>query len=166
MNNPITFTKVRLPWGWLGNMSPHPVEWNGKRWPTTEHLFQAMRFPATSPIRETIRSMASPMAAKMKSRKHDSEMSVVPGSEHDLSNMRLVIRLKVAQHSNLKDELMLSGDQPIIEDVTRRAGRGSAMFWGAALIEYSWQGENRLGRLWMELRDELRGVSQSPHIQA
>ena len=41
--NEIWFTKVNLPYGWLGNMAPYPVLHDGCRWLTTEALFQAMR---------------------------------------------------------------------------------------------------------------------------
>ena len=36
----IAFTKVALPFGWLGNMAPYPVTYGGKAWRTTEALFQ------------------------------------------------------------------------------------------------------------------------------
>lgn len=59
----IAFSKVREPHGWMGNMSPHPLEMFGKSWRTSEALFQAMRFTDEAP-REEIRSKTSPMAAK------------------------------------------------------------------------------------------------------
>lgn len=37
--NEIWFTKVDLPYGWLGNMAPYPVLHDGCRWLTTEALF-------------------------------------------------------------------------------------------------------------------------------
>ena len=68
----IAFTKVALPYGWLGNMSPHPVFYDGKWWPTTEHLFQALRFDPKKDMRiiEEIRAKSSPMGAKMHSKRH------------------------------------------------------------------------------------------------
>jgi predicted NAD-dependent protein-ADP-ribosyltransferase YbiA (DUF1768 family) len=76
--------------------------------------------------------------------------------------MRKVLRLKVAQHAVALrpgiDELLASGDTCIVEDCTRRRG-GSGLFWGAALVDPErgiWEGENWLGRLWMEVRAELR----------
>jgi predicted NAD-dependent protein-ADP-ribosyltransferase YbiA (DUF1768 family) len=35
---------VEEEYGWLGNMSPHPVKYEGKWWLTAEALFQALRF--------------------------------------------------------------------------------------------------------------------------
>src|SRR5262249_49560871 len=61
----IAFTKVDLPYGWLGNMAPFPVMHDGRGYRTTEALFQALRFDQ-EPIREAIRGEKSPMAAKMR----------------------------------------------------------------------------------------------------
>ena len=65
MDEVIAFTKVKLPFGWLGNMSPHPIIFWDKEWRTAEALFQAGRFVTDDPIREEIRAEASPMSAKM-----------------------------------------------------------------------------------------------------
>lgn len=167
---PISFTKVSLPWGWLGNMSPFPVVYEGEAYRTAEALFQAMRFDRNNPIREEIRAAKSPFQAKLLARAHEDEMIVAPRSSRDLDQMRLVLRLKVEQNSTtLRDELaalMGSGERAIIEDCTRRP-HGSGLFWGAALIDTAagvWQGENWLGRLWMEMRRE--GVLCSRGAQA
>ena len=36
MENPVTFTKVSLPYGWLGNMSPHGIVCHERFWKTAE----------------------------------------------------------------------------------------------------------------------------------
>lgn len=149
----ILIRKVKDEYGWLGNMSPYPVSHNGKTYRTTEALFQALRFDHDK-IVESIREQKSPMAAKMKAKKHRDRMVVVPLSEADLDNMRLVLRLKLLQHPKLRDALLATGDQEIVEDCTKRP-RGSGLFWGAAEVNNQWLGENWLGRLWMELRTEL-----------
>lgn len=150
----VTFTKVVLPYGWLGNMAPYPVKHDGKDWPTAEALFQAFRFldPA---IKEAIREANSPFQAKLIAKAHRGEMVVVERSEQDVENMRLVLRLKVEQYPELAQQLLSTADDLIIEDATSHPG-GSAKFWGQVRKGEEWIGENRLGRLWMELRDELR----------
>ena len=60
----LLITKVKLPGGWLSNMSPHPVSYEGKRWRTCEALFQALRLEDED-AKEVIRKESSPMAAKM-----------------------------------------------------------------------------------------------------
>lgn len=151
----IAFTKVALPYGWLGNMSPHPVDHAGATYRTAEHLFQALRF--TDPgIRARIRARASPMAAKMYAKTYAAAYAVAPTSPADVTNMRRVVRLKLAQHPALKADLLATGDAPIVEDVTARPG-GRNRFWGAARRpDGTWDGENTLGRLWQEVRAELR----------
>lgn len=155
-DQPVTFTKVRLAHGWLGNMSPHPVEAEGRTWRTTEALFQALRFPEGSLVRELIWAEKSPMAAKMVAKGHAAAMVVEPRSGADLLNMNWVLRLKLFHHPDLLTALLATGCAPIIEDVTQRP-HGTALFWGAALqADGTWVGDNNLGRLWMGIREAYR----------
>lgn len=61
----IAFTKVKLPYGWLGNMAAFPIIYNNKNYRTTEALFQALRFLKNPEIQELIRLEKSPMSSKM-----------------------------------------------------------------------------------------------------
>lgn len=151
--NQIIIGKVKEEGGCWGNMAPFRVTHNGTEWLTTEALFQAMRFD-NEEIREQIRNEKSPMGAKMKAKKHKEMMIVIPMSEADLENMRLCLKLKIEQHPELREMLKQSGDAFIVEDCTRRQ-RGSGLFWGAALIDGEWVGENWLGKLWMDLRQTI-----------
>jgi len=149
----ILIRKVKDEYGWLGNMSPHSVSHKGETYRTAEALFQSLRFDADEII-ESIREQKSPMAAKMKAKKQRDRMLVEPMSEADLDNMRLVLRLKLLQHPKLRNLLLATGDEEIVEDCTRRPNR-SGLFWGAAKANSQWIGENWLGRLWMEIRSDL-----------
>ncbi len=150
----ISFTKVALPFGWLGNMSPYPIEYNGKTWRTSEALFQALRFKDEE-IQEAIRAEKSPMGAKMKAKKYKSLMDITPMGRLDIENMRMCVRLKCEQHRGLVSQLVKTDGLPIYEDVTSRP-RGSGLFWGAKkLDDDTWEGENILGKIWMEIRSEL-----------
>lgn len=149
----IAFTKVTLPYGWLGNMSPHRVHILGVNWRTAEHAFQALRLPMDHPVRARLNSIPSPMAAKMAVKPYRADFVIEPRSESDLAVMRMVTLEKLLQNK-LQDELRLTGDQLIVEDVTSRQ-RGNNMFWGAALIDGVWVGENHLGKIWMEHRLNL-----------
>ena len=150
----IAFTKVALPFGWLGNMAPYPVTYGGKTWRTTEALFQALRFDDES-IQEAIRQKTSPMAAKFVAKKHKASMVVEPMGAADLDNMRLVLALKLQAHPTLRRQLLATESARIVEDCSNRA-KGSGLFWGAALRDSRWDGKNWLGRLWEELRASLR----------
>lgn len=155
----IIIGKVKDKHGWLGNMAPFPVEHDGERWLTTEALFQALRFDDQG-IRSQIRAQKSPMAAKMLAKKHRTRMVIGPMSAADLDNMRLCLKLKIEQHLELREMLLQTGEDLIVEDCTRRQ-RASGLFWGAAFIEGRWVGQNWLGRLWMEFRQHQRTGSFS-----
>lgn len=107
-----------------------------------------------------IREAKSPFQAKMIAKAHKEQMVVVERSEQDVDNMRLVLRLKVAQHHELARQLLDTADEVIVEDATSHPS-GSAKFWGQVRKDGGWVGENRLGRLWMEIREELRQGSGS-----
>jgi hypothetical protein len=151
----ISFTKVSLPFGWLGNMSPFPILHEGKEWRNTEALFQALRFDDES-LKELVRVEKSPMGAKLKAKGMADKMVVKQLSEKDVENMRLCVKLKLEQHPSLKKELLETDDLPIYEDVTRRGDKGSNLFWGAMLVGEEWVGQNVLGKIWMEIRSELK----------
>lgn len=82
----IGFRKVSEPYGWLGNMSPHPIVWMGETWRTSEAVFQAGRF-VDEDVRDAIRAEKSPMSAKMVAKKFVAEgrvQAIEPRSENDL----------------------------------------------------------------------------------
>ena len=123
-------------------------------------LFQALRFEDEA-VREDIRGQKSPMTAKMIAKRHKAAMVVAPMGEEDLDNMRMVLRLKLVAHPALVRQLLATGETELIEDCTSRP-RGSGLFWGAALKDGKWTGENRLGRLWMEMRASIRDAAGRP----
>ncbi len=160
--NEIAFTKVKSPFGWLGNMAPYPIVYKGKTWRTTEALFQALRYEDEE-IQEMIRKEPSPMGCKFRVKAIVKDLSqrgemhkrvVEPLSKQDLENMELCIRLKVQQHPFLLKQLLLTRDLPIYEDATSRGKRGSNLFWGAMKTPDGWIGENALGKIWMKIRKE------------
>lgn len=150
----ISFTKTKLPYGWLGNMFAAPITYNGQIWRTSEALFQALRFEDLT-IREMIRNDKSPMGAKMMMKKYKTKIVVEPMSMEDIDNMRLCLRLKFDQHSELREKLLKTGDHIIYEDVSTRPG-ARHKFWGAVLTNDGLEGQNMTGKLLMELREKLR----------
>ena len=150
----IEFTKVNLPYGWMGNMAPYPIFYDGKRWLTSEALFQAMRFNDEE-IKELIRVQTSPMAAKMKAKKYKLQYAVEPMSDQDVENMKLCVRLKLEEHPNLKTQLLATGDNYIFENIGKR-NKPRDYFWGAKMINGELVGNNIMGKIWMELRERLR----------
>ena len=161
MPDAVIIRAVNEEYGWLGNMSPHPVQYDGKWWKTAEALFQALRFPMSAVndkgenIREMIRAQKSPMAAKMKAKSSKTQMIIIPMGNEDLQNMRMVLRLKF-NCNPLESDLLATGERFIVEDCSKRPSK-SGLFWGAKkLPDGTWRGTNMLGKLLMELRTEIR----------
>ena len=159
----IAFTSVKKPYGWMGNTAPYPVSYGGDEFRTTEALFQAMRFAPGGELSKVpyplvaivdqIRREKSPMGAKMFAKSKSNAMLIPECGAQDVSNMRVCLRLKLAQHPELMPMLLATGDAHIIEDVTARP-RGNALFWGAANTLKGWEGKNVLGLMWEEMRQE------------
>jgi predicted NAD-dependent protein-ADP-ribosyltransferase YbiA (DUF1768 family) len=154
----IGFTKSKLPYGWMGNMSPYPIKFGDETYRTTEALFQALRF-SDNDIKALIRDEKSPMGAKFVAKARVEQMTIKQLSDVDVDNMRLCVRLKVRQYPNLLKELLETGDALIVEDVTNRGNKGSNTFWGAMLVGEEWVGMNVLGNIWMQVRKESQKVA-------
>lgn len=162
----IAFTKSSAPYGWMGNMSQFDIVHEEIQWKSTEALFQAMRFPEDSPIREEIRLAKNGYEAKQVAKANRTKMSVIPTSSEDMDNMRLCIALKIEQHEDIRNVLIGSEDIPIYEDVTKRGEGNSNLIWGAIKQEDgSWKGDNVMGVLWMELRSKLRGFTPKVEVE-
>jgi len=87
MKKSIWFKKVAEEYGWMGNMAPYPIKFDGKVWLTSEALFQGMRYDDEE-IKEIIRKEKSPMGAKMKAKRYQDQMVVIPMSPQDVENMK------------------------------------------------------------------------------
>lgn len=156
--SPIFIRKVNCPHtGWLSNMSPYRIVICDEVWKTAEAYFQSLRFAPYDSIRETIRIQKSPMTAKMVAKQNASRMVVQPMSEQDVENMRITLRLKFkCNQIPLEENLLLTGTRTIIEDCSGRRTESGA-FWGAYKLPSGLlYGQNNLGKLLMELRNEFK----------
>lgn len=153
--DPILIRRNRDAYGFLGNMSPMDIQWDGQIYPSSEALFQCLRVK-DGDLQVRIREATNAFLAKKIASAHSEKRKVIPLSEEDLDNMRLCLQVKTKQYPNLRRALVQTGARTIIEDCTFRQ-EGSGLFWGAALRGDSWHGLNWLGVLWMEIRSELQG---------
>jgi putative DNA methylase len=148
----VVFRKTNERFGGLSNMaSGFPVAVNGIRILTCEALYQACRFPHKPEVQRLVIQQTSPMTAKMKSKLYRKDTR----SDWDkvrVNIMRWCLRVKLAQNWQRFSELLLAtGDRPIVEESRKDD------FWGAKTTgDGTLMGMNVLGRLQMELRDELR----------
>ena len=159
----IRITRVREEYGWLSCMSPHPIEYRDERYRTCEALFQSLRFQDHPAIQAEIRECRSPMGAKMIARRERARLergAMWDQADEDIDLMRQCLRLKFKQHPELQTQLIETGDAEIIEDCTTH-DRESARFWGAVRVNDEWVGENRLGRLLMDFREELQNLDEA-----
>lgn len=153
----VVFLKTREEFGGLSNMAAgYPLRVNGLEIRTAEALYQACRFPHLPEVQLLIISQKSPMTAKMKSKPHRADSR--PDWEHQrVTIMRWSLRMKLVQNWSRFRELLLStGSRPIVEESRRDS------FWGAKPDgARSLVGANVLGRLLMELRDEVATAPES-----
>lgn len=149
----IVFCRMRDPYGELANThSRLPVRVGSiVEAPNAEALYQALRFEDPG-LQRPVLAQKNPMKAKYTA--HDSIHETRSDWQRArIEAMRLTIRLKSAHHPFLQQMLLDTGDLPIVE----RSSKDD--FWGAKPQGQQLVGVNALGRLWMELRAELR---QSP----
>ena len=132
--------------GELSNFAPYPVVVDGRRWPTTEHYFQAQKFRSQKD-QETIRRAGSPSLAARLGRSRRRKLRR-DWESAKVGVMRVALRAKFEQHPELAALLLSTGEATIVEHTPRDG------FWGDG---GDGSGRNMLGRLLMEIRQELQG---------
>jgi ribA/ribD-fused uncharacterized protein len=141
----INFYRTKDEYGCFSNFAPYPVELKGKVWPTSEHYFQAQKFAGTE-HEEAIRLEKSPMIAARMGR--DRTKPIRPDWEAVKDDiMRQAVRAKFRQHAELREMLLATGDARIVEHTENDS------YWGDG---GDGSGKNMLGRILMEVREELR----------
>jgi ribA/ribD-fused uncharacterized protein len=146
----ITFCRPAAELGALSNFSRLPVIINGLTVPTSEALYQAMKFPHRPDVQRAICDMSSPAAAKRLAR-HYAALTHPNWPGVRVTVMGWVVRVKFLQHhTRLVTALAATGDRPIVEYSARDR------FWGAGPHDHDRRalyGLNMLGRLWTRVRD-------------
>lgn len=141
----IYFYSTKDQYGAFSNFSRHPFELDGLIWPTSEHYFQAQKFEGDE-YRERIRSTPSPMIAARLGRSRKVPIRSDWEERKDEFMYRAVLA-KFQAHSDLKQLLLSTGQEEIIEKTTRD------YYWGCGA---NGTGKNMLGRILMQVREELR----------
>ncbi|MCC9000273.1 MAG: NADAR family protein [Candidatus Contendobacter sp.] len=142
-------TSFRGEHAFLSNFHPAEILFEGERYPTVEHAFQAAK-TLDAGQRETVRLAATPTLAKRLGRKvtlrRDWETVKV-------ALMRDLLRLKFQQPA-LCERLLATGETRLIE-----GNRWNDRTWGCVWVKTQWVGRNLLGQLLMQVRTELQGHS-------
>jgi len=151
-------------WKEFSNFFPSPITYDGRQYPTVEHLFQAMKFMDTANGRqyaEAIRRVATPADAKALGRQRSSTarlrniIDMYPGvrlrpdwEEQKDRIMMDCLRLKF-QIPTLRVVLLSTGDATLVEHTAKDS------YWADG---GNGRGLNRLGQLLMQLRGEIRAT--------
>jgi type I restriction enzyme S subunit len=151
--NCIAFRSTRERFGGLSNMAPgFPLRIGSVPIKTSEALYQACRFPHDPALQRMIVEQPSPMTAKMKSKPFRTR-SRPDWDDIRVDVMRWCLRVKLAQNWETFGALLEeTGERDIVEHSRRDR------FWGATVDGETgiFVGQNVLGRLLMELREDLR----------
>ncbi len=132
----------------FSNFSPHGVELGGVWWPTVEHFFQAQKFEDES-YRERIRRAHTPKDAKQLGRTR--ALPILPDWDTKRDEVMLeAIRKKFQAHKSVRELLLATGDEELIENAP------SDFYWGCGRTG---NGQNKLGQILMQVREELRAKS-------
>ena len=147
-----SFRFTRTTWGAFSNFQPLAVPIAAGPWTfaTSEHAYQACKFPARPGVQQRIAEAPTPREAAAIGRTPGLGLDPCWNAQR-VDVMRWVLRLKrEANRAEIDAVLAATGDRPIVEVSTRDP------WWGARPVADRYEGRNVLGRLWMELRQQLR----------
>jgi len=146
----IEFYRVDEEYGCFSNFSPHPIILDGTKWRTSEHYFQAQKFLDDEIVMQI-------MMAEMPKDAADLGRSRSLPLRKDWENikdrvMHKAVKAKFEQHFDIRELLLSTGSSLIVEHTP------SDSYWGDG---GDGSGKNTLGRILMEVREELatRGTS-------
>ena len=143
----IEFYKVRDPFGCFSNFSLHPFDYEGKSWPTSEHYFQAHKFITTdSAYAERIRQAETARLCADMGRDRSHPLRPDWDAVKD-DVMRLAVFLKFVEHDDIRQVLIDTQDETLIEKTT------NDYYWG---VGTRGDGKNMLGVILEETRAILR----------
>lgn len=126
----------------------HTITIDGVVYPTVEHAYQCARY--TDPqIIEAVRTAKSPVEAWKISAQYKPH-TISTFAERKLEIMKDLMRKKVEQHDDVRQALIDSGDVMIVKHIT--TGPPADGFWDDG---EDGKGLNHIGRMWMEIREEL-----------
>lgn len=135
----------------FSNFSAFRLEWSGWTFDTSEAAYHWEKFPQQLGIRHKI-VMASSAHAAFKLAEQNRERRRPDWDKVKVGIMKRIIRAKADQHEYVRRKLLETGERELIEDSWRDDYWG----WGP-----NRDGNNMLGRLWMEVRDDLRAEARA-----
>lgn len=150
VDGPIHFYEIRH--YWLSNFSSFAVRFGPILYPTSEHAYHVQKFPTSARIRTEIQNATSAHMAMLIARKN-SDWVVRNWDVMKRQIMKEIVRAKLNQHEYIQKKLRQTGSKELIEVSPVDSYWG----WGP-----DHNGQNELGKIWMELRSEMIALSPSP----
>lgn len=132
----------------LSNFSSFTLLWNFMRFDTSEAAYHWEKFPDHETVRELIRYAPSAHEAYKIAERH-KHLRRQDWDQIKVPIMRAILYAKACQHEYVLRKLLATGERELIEDSWRDD------FWGWGENR---DGQNVLGKLWMEIRAELRAA--------
>ena len=130
----------------LSNFSAFTLQWKGNRFDTSEAAYHWEKFPDYPSVKEGIIEAPSAHMALKLAHLHKN-LRRADWDDVKIDIMRDILRAKADQHEYVRRKLLATGDRELTEDSWRDN------FWGWGPNK---NGRNELGKLWMEIRSELR----------
>ncbi len=151
----VSFLKTNEAFGGLSNMSGEfPIAVNGVRVLTSEHLYQALKFPDHPDVQKSILSKPSPIHCKMIAKSKVNREKVRKDWEDvQLEVMEFCLKVKLLYHWVKFGNLLRASEGKEIVEISSKKDT----YWGKKNSDEGLVGENHLGKLLMKLRDELLG---------
>ncbi len=146
MTEPILFYEEYLAFGFLSNFASCPILLKGQLWPTTEHYYQAQKYAGTA-IEALVRQAPSPLNSKEMTRLAEYPRRADWDAVKD-EVMRAALLAKFTQHDHLQAQLFATGDAVLVEHTPNDTYWADGGDGGT--------GQNKLGKLLMDVRAELR----------
>lgn len=134
----------------LSNFSAFAIQWGGKRFDTVEAAYHWHKFVDADQGETQLQRHIRMAPSAHEAFKLAQEYAYARRKNWDnwkVGIMRDLLRAKVEQHEYVRRKLLATGDRLLVENSWRDD------FWGWGPNQ---DGQNMLGRLWMELRTELR----------
>ena len=139
----IHFYKESDAYGEFSNFARYPIVIDDVMWYSSEHYFQAMKFPHDRDYQEKIRTTKA--CYKIKRLGHTRQIELRPDWEDVKEDvMMIALRAKFDQYPDLKQLLLSTADKSLVEHTDKDN------YWGDA---GDGSGLNRLGDLLVELRE-------------
>lgn len=144
----------------LSNFSSFNLKWHGDyTFPTVEHAYhwEKFRYPREGEskfnrlVREGLAEMMMTAPSAHEAFTYAQEWRHLRRPDWDevkVGIMRMMLRAKARQHPYVKKKLLETGNRELVENSWRDD------FWGWGPNK---DGQNMLGKLWMEVRAELQG---------